>query len=129
MEASEATTEGIRVRVVAEHRPDLSDPARGRWMFAYRVEVTNLGDERVQLISRHWEITDGDGDVAVVDGPGVVGEQPWLAPGATYAYTSGAPLATSMGQMEGTYGMRTERGRAFSARIAPFALIVASMLN
>jgi ApaG protein len=129
MEASEATTEGIRVRVVSEHRPDLSDPARGRWMFAYTVEITNLGDVRVQLVHRHWEITDGDGDVAVVDGPGVVGEQPWLAPGATFAYTSGAPLTTSMGQMEGSYGMRTEDGRAFSARIAPFALVVASMLN
>ena len=70
MESSEATTEGIRVRVVAEHRPDLSDPARGRWMFAYTVEIANLGDERVQLVDRHWEITDGDGDVAVVDGPG-----------------------------------------------------------
>lgn len=122
MFASETTTRGIRVSVLSEFAPDRSRPAQGHWFFLYTITIANEGPDTVQLVSRHWVITDGSGHVEEVQGPGVVGEQPVLEPGEAFTYTSGCPLATPFGKMEGTYQMVTKRGEAFDAVIAPFAL-------
>jgi ApaG protein len=119
---SDATTRGVRVEVVSRYLPEKSDPARRKWFFAYDIRITNLGDEVVQLLTRHWVITDANGAVEEVRGPGVVGNQPVLAPGESFEYTSFCPLTTPFGTMEGSYQMVTEDGRAFDAEIAQFAL-------
>ncbi|MEE2679500.1 MAG: Co2+/Mg2+ efflux protein ApaG [Myxococcota bacterium] len=121
MDGSEATTQGIRVEVVTQYAPDHSRPGE-RWFFLYTITITNEGSETVQLISRHWVITDGAGQVEEVRGPGVVGEQPVLEPGTAYQYTSGCPLSTPFGSMEGSYQMVTRNGGQFDAEIAPFLL-------
>ena len=92
------------------------------WFFFYTITIENVGDVPVQLISRHWVITDGSGRVEEVRGPGVVGQQPTLAPGEQFTYTSGCPLATPFGRMEGTYQMVTASGESFDVVIAPFTL-------
>jgi ApaG protein len=125
MFTSEATTRGVRVSVVAEYAPDRSRPQAQQWFFLYTITIANEGDRTVQLLSRHWIITDGEGKVEEVRGPGVVGKQPVLAPGESFTYTSGCPLTTPFGRMEGTYQMVIrggEAGEAFDARIAPFTL-------
>lgn len=114
-------TEGIRVQVEARYSAEHSQPG-DQWFFLYTVTVANHGDETVQLVSRHWTITDGTGNVEEVRGPGVVGEQPLLQPGTAFEYTSGCPLPTPFGSMTGTYQMLTDAGRRFDAEIAPFAL-------
>jgi len=119
---SEATTRGVRVHVTAEYSPERSRPAEQEWFFLYTVRITNEGAETVQLLSRHWVITDANGEVSEVRGDGVVGEQPVLEPGEGFEYTSGCPLATSFGTMHGTYRMATPGGDAFDAEIAPFTL-------
>lgn len=122
MHTSEAVTRGVRVRVHAEYSPEHSAPELHRWFFLYTVEITNEGDETVQLVSRHWIITDGAGHTEEVRGPGVVGEQPVLEPGESFEYTSGCPLAMPFGSMRGTYQMVTASGTRFDAEIAPFTL-------
>jgi ApaG protein len=119
---SEAVTRGIRVAVVSEYAPDRSRPQDQQWFFLYTITIRNEGAETVQLISRHWIIKDADGRVEDVRGPGVVGEQPILEPLESFTYTSGCPLRTSFGTMEGTYQMVTPSGDTFDARIAPFTL-------
>ncbi|HEX8569520.1 MAG TPA: Co2+/Mg2+ efflux protein ApaG [Caulobacteraceae bacterium] len=118
----EAETRGVRVRVVASYLPQQSDPDDGRWVWAYVIEIENEGDETVQLVDRHWTITDGHGQVEEVQGPGVVGEQPVIPPGGRYQYTSGCPLGTDSGVMVGSYGMITEAGERFEAAIPAFSL-------
>ena len=122
MFTSEATTRGVHVSVVSEFSPARSRVEDRLWFFLYTITITNTGDETVQLISRHWTITDADGQIEEVRGPGVVGEQPVLGPGASFTYTSGCPLRTSFGVMEGTYQMVTADGDAFDAKVAPFTL-------
>lgn len=122
MSTSEAVTRGIRVRVEAEYAPDRSQPLRSQWFFLYTIEITNESDEIVQLLSRHWIITDAMGDVQEVRGPGVVGEQPVLEPGEAFRYTSGCPLTTPFGSMHGTYQMVTGKREVFDIEIAPFTL-------
>jgi len=122
MSTSVARTRGILVEVRARFLPERSSPEEGRWMFAYTIRITNEGDARVQLVSRHWIITDADNQVQEVRGMGVVGEQPLLKPGDTFEYTSGCPLPTPFGSMRGTYQMITSEGESFDAEIAPFAL-------
>jgi ApaG protein len=122
MFTSEALTRGVRVSVVAEYAPDRSQPARQQWFFLYTITITNEGQETVQLISRHWIITHGTGHTEEVKGPGVVGQQPVLRPGESFTYTSGCPLSTPFGLMEGTYQMVSREGAEFDARIAPFTL-------
>lgn len=122
MFTSEAVTRGIRVTVRSEYAPDRSRPAHNQWFFLYTITIANEGTEAVQLVSRHWMITDGSGHVEEVQGPGVVGQQPTLAPGESFSYTSGCPLTTPFGKMEGTYQMTTRAGEAFDATIAPFTL-------
>jgi ApaG protein len=122
MFTSEATTRGVRVHVRSEYAAERSQPARNEWFFLYTVTITNEGPEPVQLVTRHWIITDGAGHVEEVKGPGVVGKQPTLAPGESFEYTSGCPLSTPFGIMEGTYQMVTEGGEQFDAKVAPFTL-------
>ena len=122
MFSSEATTRGIRVAVRSEYAPDRSRPAQQQWFFLYTITITNEGEDTVQLLSRHWIITDGSGHVEEVKGPGVVGQQPVLGPGEAFTYTSGCPLNTPFGKMEGTYQMATRTGDFFDAFIAPFTL-------
>jgi ApaG protein len=119
---SEATTRGIRVRVQSAFMPERSEPEQHQWFFAYNVRISNEGTETAQLLSRHWIITDADGRVEEVRGPGVVGEQPVLAPGESFEYTSGCPLRTAFGTMHGTYQMVTTQGERFDAKIAAFSL-------
>jgi ApaG protein len=122
MFSSEAITRGVRVHVDSEYAPDQSQPTRKEWFFIYTVKISNEGSEPVQLLTRHWLITDDTGRVEEVRGPGVVGQQPRLEPGESFEYTSGCPLPTSSGQMEGTYQMVSESGETFDVKIAPFTL-------
>lgn len=122
-------TEGVRVSVEASYLPDQSEPDEARFAFAYVVTIANEGQTRVQLRRRHWIITDGDGAVREVEGPGVVGEQPVLDPGEAHRYTSGAVLTTPVGTMEGTYEMHATGGRVFRARIPRFALQMPGVLQ
>ena len=122
MFTSEATTRGIRVSVVCEYAPERSRPHDQHWFFLYTITIANEGSDTVQLISRHWIITNGTGHVEEVKGPGVVGEQPVLGPNETFTYTSGCPLPTEFGTMEGTYQMVTKDGETFDVTIAPFTL-------
>lgn len=119
---SEAVTNGIRVEVMSQHSPENSRPQDGEWMFQYTVRITNQGTETVQLLSRHWIITDGAEHTEEVKGPGVVGQQPVLAPGEAFQYSSWCPLKTPMGMMRGTYQMARDGGSQFDIEIAPFAL-------
>lgn len=122
MFSSEAVTRGIRVRVQSEYAPERSRPAENEWFFLYTVTISNEGPDTVQLLTRHWIITDGTGRVEEVRGPGVVGQQPLLGPGESFKYTSGCPLSTPFGVMEGSYQMVARDGERFDARIAPFTL-------
>ena len=117
-----AVTQGVKVEVESEYVPDRSDPDRNLYFFAYHIKISNEGDRTVQLISRHWIITNGDGKTEEVEGPGVVGEQPTLEPGQAFEYSSFCPLNTSTGMMHGTYQMTTDDGEEFDATIPPFPL-------
>ena len=117
----EAETQGVRVRVRPEYLPDQSDPDERRWVWAYHIEVENHGAAAVQLLARHWRITDETGRVEEVKGLGVVGEQPVLNPGQRFRYTSGCPLPTPSGVMAGAYRMAGADGQ-FDAQIPAFSL-------
>ncbi len=119
---SEAVTHDVSVEVLSQYSPDNSRPQHGEWVFEYTVRITNKGAETVQLISRHWIITDASEDTREVKGPGVVGEQPVLAPGESFKYSSWCPLKTPLGTMRGTYQMVRANGEQFDIEIAPFAL-------
>jgi ApaG protein len=118
-----AETRGIVVRVVVSYLPEQSEPQRGRWFWAYHVRLENEGAQAVQLLTRHWIITDGRGARHSVEGEGVVGEQPMIAPGASFDYVSGCPLATPTGAMQGRYHMIGEDGSAFDVDIPKFVLL------
>ena len=120
--SSEAVTEGVRVSVDCRYAPEYSQPQRNQWFFLYTIQIANEGRQQVQLLSRHWIIRDPTGRVEEVQGPGVVGETPVLEPGECFEYTSGCPLTTPFGSMEGTYQMVTEKGERFEAEVARFAL-------
>ncbi len=119
---SDVTTEGIRVRVGAQYLPDRSDPDASSYAFVYRVVITNEGDTPAKLLNRHWIIRDSQGEVEEVRGPGVVGEQPELAPGQSFDYVSGCPLRTSWGTMEGSFEMERPEGSRFRAVVGRFFL-------
>lgn len=120
---SEAVTRKVRVTVVSEYAPARSAPSDSQWFFLYTITIANEGTETVQLLTRHWIITDGSGHVEEVKGPGVVGQQPTLAPGETFTYTSGCPLTTPFGTMQGTYQMVVAGStEEFDVTIAPFTL-------
>lgn len=122
MSSSVAVTRGVRVEVNVEFVPQRSDRALGRWFFAYHIRITNEGPVTVQLLTRHWIITDSDGRVEEVQGPGVVGAQPVLQSGQSFEYSSFCPLRTPFGSMRGTYQMVTQSGEQFDAQIATFSL-------
>lgn len=107
---------------MARFSPNHSDPKKKEWFFLYTITIKNEARETVQLLNRHWTITDAHGHVEEVRGPGVVGKQPSLKSGESFEYTSGCPLKTPFGSMHGTYEMLTEHGERFNATIAPFAL-------
>jgi ApaG protein len=120
---SEAVTRNVRVHVDCRFSPERSEPARREFFFLYTVRITNEGDEPVQLLNRHWIITNAHGRVEEVRGPGVVGQQPQLGPGESFEYTSGCPLDTPFGSMRGTYELiAPERRERFDVEIAAFAL-------
>ncbi|MDF7776662.1 Co2+/Mg2+ efflux protein ApaG [Sphingomonas sp. AOB5] len=119
----EAETRGITVRVSVSYLPEQSEPDRGRWFWAYHIRIENDGPSTVQLLTRHWIITDGRGHQHSVEGEGVVGEQPMIAPGASFDYVSRCPLATPTGNMQGSYHMVAEDGEGFDVAIPKFALL------
>ena len=126
---SDATTNGVKVQVASRFLEERSNPHANKFMFAYTVTITNTEAAPVQLVSRKWVITDADGDVETVEGPGVVGEKPVLQPGQSFEYTSFCPLETPFGTMEGHYKMVAADGSRFEARIAPFGLATPGALN
>ena len=119
---SEAVTQNVRVEVESKYAPEYSQPFQQQWRFIYTIRITNEGDERVKLLSRHWIITDATGHVEEVEGDGVVGENPSLGPGESFQYSSWCNLTTSSGVMHGTYRMVSRSGKEFDVEIAPFAL-------
>ena len=116
------TTRDITVTVRPIYLEDQSDPEDGHYVWAYHVRIENHGTSTVQLLTRHWEITDALGHVREVDGEGVVGEQPVLPPGESYEYTSGTPLPTPSGIMVGSYRMETDSGEPIDVDIPAFSL-------
>ena len=126
---SVALTDGIRVTVTSRYIAEQSLPRARRYVWAYTVRITNEGGEPARLVTRHWIITDANGKIDEVRGPGVVGEQPLLEPGDSFQYTSSCLLQTPRGTMHGCYQMVREDGRALDAEIAPFALSMPSELN
>ena len=119
---SKAVTNSVRVEVESQYAPEHSQPSQHEWFFHYTVLISNEGDETVQLLARHWIISDATGHTEEVKDTGVVGEQPVLRPGESFQYTSGCPLKTSTGVMRGTYQMVSGDGDHFDVEIAPFAL-------
>jgi ApaG protein len=121
-EMSDTTTQGIRVGATAYYLPEESEPDERRWVFGYTIVIVNSGDDAAQLLSRHWVIIDAHGRREEVEGPGVVGETPRLAPGQAFKYQSFCPLRTEWGTMEGTYRFRRDDGSEFDAVIGRFYL-------
>jgi ApaG protein len=119
---SEAVTNNIRVEVMSQYSAENSRPLQDVWVFEYTVRITNQGTETVQLLTRHWIIVDALDHMEEVKGPGVIGEQPVLAPGESFKYSSWCPLKTPTGMMRGTYQMARAGGSQFDIEIAPFAL-------
>lgn len=121
--SQEEITRDIVVRVSVSYLPEQSEPDRGRWFWAYHIRIENQSHQAVQLLTRHWIITDGRGSRHSVEGEGVVGEQPMIAPGASYDYVSGCPLATPTGSMQGSYRMVGADGTEFDVAIPKFSLL------
>ncbi len=119
----------ISVNAEAFFIPDQSDEAQDRYVFAYKIRITNKGEISAQLISRHWVITDSDNKIQEVRGLGVIGEQPRLAPGESFEYSSGASIATQVGTMRGSYQMLAEDGTSFEAEVPEFVLSVPRVLH
>ncbi len=112
-----AETRGILVRASVSYLADQSEPENDRWVWSYHIRIENHSDQTVQLLTRHWDITDARGGLHVVDGDGVVGDQPVLNPGQDYDYVSGCPLTTQSGVMEGYYGFIGEDGAQFEVEV------------
>lgn len=119
----------IHITIHTQYVPEQSNPADNRYFFAYNINIKNNGDESIQLLYRHWIITNGDNHIEEVRGEGVVGEQPHIAPNDAFEYTSGALLATPVGSMKGSYRMITESGQVFEAPIPRFTLSQPNAIN
>ena len=119
----------IGIRVATNYIDEQSEPDSGRYVFAYTITISNNGTAAAKLMSRHWVITDANGKIQEVSGDGVVGEQPHLAPGEQFEYSSGAVLETPVGAMQGLYRMVADDGASFDAPIAPFTLAVPGLLH
>lgn len=122
-------SQNIEIRVDTAYLPEQSEPESHRFVFSYRISITNHNDQSVQLLSRRWRITDGNEHVQEVEGEGVVGEKPVIEPGHTYEYTSGTVLATEVGSMQGLYRMVTSDNQHFNALIPPFTLAQPNALH
>lgn len=120
---SDTNTEGIRVQAAAQYLPGESKPEQAHYVYVYRIIISNEGTERAKLLTRHWVILDAHGDREDVQGPGVIGQCPDLAPGESFTYLSGCPLPTEWGTMEGTYTMEREDGDRFLAEVGRFFLV------
>jgi ApaG protein len=129
VEISQAVTRKIRIQVRSRYLPERSAPPQHQWFFAYRIRIANESSETIQLLTRHWVITDANGRVEEVNGEGVVGEQPILDPGDTFEYTSGCPLTTPFGSMKGEYRMVSRLGEEFDVTIPPFVLRIPGSMN
>lgn len=126
---SEVLTAGVRVNVESMYLRRQSQPESERYVFIYVVKITNESDRTIQLLDRHWVITDAYGRVEVVQGPGVIGETPRLAPQQSHSYHSFCPLPTSFGTMSGHYGMVDSVGERFKVEIGLFNLLVPEAVN
>ncbi|WP_455380506.1 Co2+/Mg2+ efflux protein ApaG [Acidihalobacter prosperus] len=126
---SNETDHTIEIDVKTEYLASESDPAGNRYVFAYTITIHNRGAQPARLLSRHWKITDADGAVQEVKGPGVVGEHPYLRPGEAFRYTSGTQLSTAVGSMQGSYQMVADDGTHFDAEIKPFVLAAPRTLH
>ncbi len=115
-------TRNLIVRVAVNFMPEQSEPNKGHWFWAYHIRIENHGEMAVQLLTRRWDIRDARGAQSLVEGEGVVGEQPVIKPGASYDYVSGCPLTTPSGTMQGSYNMIGEDGSRFDIAIPKFAL-------
>lgn len=122
-------TYNIKIDVKSSYMQEHSDPEDNRYAFAYHITISNIGAIPAKLLSRHWIITDGNNNVEEVRGAGVVGEQPYLSPGSSFQYTSGAVLKTPVGTMEGTYQMVADDNKRFDAEIPVFLLSVPGVLH
>ena len=125
----ESITEGVRVNVEAIYMETHSYPEKNRYVFAYRIRLKNFSQRTVQLLRRHWIITDSNGETNEVHGEGVVGEQPVLEPDQEYEYTSGSHLKSPVGTMQGSYQMETTDGEKFEVTIPCFTLAVPGAIN
>lgn len=128
-DATPEPADPIQIVVETAYIPEQSEPARKRYAFAYTITINNRGLVPARLLSRHWVITDATGKVQEVRGDGVVGEQPYLEPGESFRYTSGAVLETPFGTMQGSYRMVRDDGSHFDAPIAPFRLAMPHVLH
>lgn len=127
--SDQAPLHRIDIRIETSYLPEQSDPEHERHLFAYTITLRNTGSVPARLLSRHWIITDGNARVQEVRGSGVVGEQPYLAPGESFEYTSSCMLATPVGVMQGSYHMQADNGDEYDAPIPPFRLCVPGVLN
>lgn len=127
---SDTTSDGIRIQVRPEYLAEQSRPEESKYLFAYHVEISNLGEEAVKLLDRHWLITNGQGDMEEVHGDGVVGLQPVIHPGEHFNYSSACPLSTPVGTMQGHYGMlKLESNEQVKAQIGIFRLAMPGALH
>ena len=126
--SSESVTEGIRIHASAQYLDGESEPDQRQYLFAYRIRIRNEGTRRARLKARHWIIVDADNHREDVRGPGVVGKTPLLAPGESFEYSSGCPLRTPWGTMEGSYTMERDDGTSFEAAIGRFFLVSSALM-
>lgn len=125
-----STTKGIKISVTTEYQPAYSSPTQFHYVFTYKIDIENLSDQTIQLISRHWYIHDANRTVKEVQGEGVVGQQPILEPGESHNYVSGCNLKSGIGKMHGTYTMeRILDGKKFNVKIPEFNMVVPYKLN
>ena len=123
------TTNNIYISVRPSYLSERSDPSKPIYFFSYNIEKKNQGDETVQLKNRYWHITDGNGNIEEIRGPGVVGSQPFLKQGERFEYTSFCPLPTEFGVMHGYFEIINEHGKKFNAIISPFRLTIPFSVN
>ena len=128
-EESEAVTQGIRVRAIASYLSEQSNPEKSQYLYGYKIQITNTGTEKARLLSRHWLIINSNGKRFEVNGPGVVGEFPELAPGESFEYASYCPLDTDFGTMEGEFTMMRATGEKFAVKINRFYLAANSEVD
>ena len=123
------SVETIEIKVKTQYLSAQSAPEQNQYVFAYTITITNHGETPVQLLNREWRITDADHKITRVAGEGVVGQQPQIAPGESFSYTSGTVLATPIGSMQGSYGMIDAQGESFQVTIPSFRLAIPNILH